>query len=90
MPMSIPKLVERAHEQLKRITGFEFSSTVGIKQEKENWRITVELVEKHSIPDQMDILGLYDAIVDGDGDLIEFRRKNLRRRIDTEKIELEE
>lgn len=90
MPMSIPKLAERTYEQLKRITNLEFSTILGVEQKKENWKITLEMVEKHSIPDQMDILGIYEAIVDGDGDLIEFKRKGLRRRMDTEKIFLEE
>lgn len=89
MSLSIPKLVDSAKEQLMRTTGLEFSSTLGIKKENESWKITLELVEKRSIPDQMDILAIYEATVDEDGDLIEFRRLGLRRRSDTEKIELE-
>lgn len=90
MPMSIPKLVERTYEQLKRITNLDLSTALGVEQQNDNWKITLEMVEKHSIPDQMDILGIYEVVVDGDGDLIKFKRKGLRRRADTEKIDFEE
>lgn len=90
MGMAIPKLIESARIQLKETTGLDHSSTIGIKKENDNWRITLEMIEKHSIPDQMDILALYEAILDDNGNLLEFNRKNLRRRLDTENIESEE
>jgi len=41
-------------------------------------------VEKHSIPEGMDILASYETRLDGDGGMLEFRRIGMRRRIDTE------
>src|SRR5262245_54926056 len=41
------------------------------------WRVTVEVVETHRIPDSADILAAYQAEVDDEGDLVSYRR--LRR-----------
>jgi len=84
MAMSILELVEKAREELGKITGLELSSTLGTVREEKGWKISMEMVEKHSVPDQMDILAIYEAIVDDNGNLIEFNRKGLRKRIDTE------
>ena len=84
MAMSIPELVEKAREELGKITGLELSSTLGTVREEKGWKISMEMVEKHSVPDQIDILAIYEAIVDDNGNLIEFNRKGLRKRIDTD------
>lgn len=84
MPMSIPELVEKARKELSGITGLEFSTTLGVGRENSSWKITFEMVEKRSIPDQMDILGIYEVLLDEKGNLLEFNRKGLRKRIDTE------
>jgi len=89
MAMSILELVEKAREELGKITGLELSSTLRTVREEKGWKISMEMVEKHSIPDQMDILAIYDAIVDDNGNLIEFNRKGLRKRIDTDILEEE-
>jgi hypothetical protein len=41
------------------------------------------MVEKRSIPDQMDILALYEVLLDEDGNLLSFERKSMRRRMDS-------
>ena len=43
----------------------------------------MELLEKKSIPDSMDILGIYEVVIDEGGQLISLDRKGLRRRGDT-------
>lgn len=89
MANSIPELVEKAREELSKATGLELSTTLGAVKEEKGWKVSVEMVEKHSIPDQMDILAIYEAILDDAGNLIEFNRKGLRKRIDTELSEEE-
>lgn len=89
MAMSIPELVEKAREELVKVTGLELSTTLGAVKGENGWKISVEMVEKHSVPDQMDILATYDAIVDDDGNLVNFNRKGLRKRIDTQELEEE-
>lgn len=84
MEITVPKLIERAREQLAEATGLKLSTTVGASKDDKGWRISVEMIEKKSIPDGMDILGTYEAWLNDKGELLEFGRKKLRRRIDTE------
>lgn len=86
MALAIPQLIEKAREELSKVTGLELGSTLGAAKEEEGWRVSVELVEKHSLPDQMDILANYEALVDDEGNMISFNRKGLRKRIDTEEV----
>lgn len=88
MAMNIGELVERARDELNKITGLKVSSTLeAVKDDGGSWLISVELIEKHSIPDGMDILGTYEAQLNEDGNLLRFSRKRLRKRIDTQEVE---
>lgn len=84
MAMNTAELVRRAREELTRLIGLELSSTLGVTRDERGWHVSVEMIEKRSIPDGMDILATYEALLDDDGNLLEFGRKKLRKRIDTE------
>jgi len=86
MALAIPQLIEKAREEISKVTGLELGSTVGAVKEEEGWKVSVEMVEKHSLPDQMDILAIYEALVNDEGNLISFNRKGLRKRIETEEV----
>jgi hypothetical protein len=49
--------------------------------------VKLEVVEKHSIPDGMDILATYETRLDTEGNMLGFNRTKMRRRIDTEEPE---
>lgn len=87
MEMTMPELIERAREQLAKATGLDPSSTLSASEDDKGWRISVEMVEKRSIPDGMDILATYEVRLNPRGELLEFSRKKLRKRIDTEEQE---
>jgi len=89
MAMTVSELIERAREEMSKITKLELSTTLGAVKDEKGWRISLELVEKHSIPDQMDVLAVYDVWLDDDGNLLEFKRGRLRKRIDTTEAETE-
>ena len=89
MAKSMQQIIEKAREELSKVTGLELSTTLGAVKEEKGWKVTLEMVEKHSIPDQMDILAVYDVISDNDGNVIEFNRTRLRKRVDTETVEVE-
>jgi len=82
MTMAIPQLVEKAREDLATLTGLELGSTLGSLRDEKGWRVQVEMVEKKSLPDSMDILATYECLMDEDGNLIEFNRKGMGKRID--------
>ena len=83
MALAVSNLTEKARKELAALTGLELSSTVGAVKDEKGWHITVELVEKHSIPDQMDVLASYEALMDEDGNLLGFERKGMRKRVET-------
>ena len=84
MAIGISELVDKARKELAKLTGLELSTTLGTAKDEKGWHVTVEMIEKHSIPDQMDILATYEILLDNDGKVLEFNRTKLRKRIDTE------
>lgn len=82
--MEPKELVEKAKKQLVDITGYSSPAGTGLRKDEKGWIATVEMLEKKSIPDGMDILGSYEVRLDAKGDLLGYERKKLRRRMDTE------
>ena len=89
MALAVSKLIEKARKELSELTGLKLSSTVGTVKDEKGWKVTVELIEKHSTPDQMDILATYEALMDDDGNLLGFERRGMRKRMETEVTEKE-
>ncbi len=84
MAAGMAQIVDRARSELNALTGLEISSTIEVMKEEDEWRVVLEVVEKHSIPEGMDILASYETRLDAAGGMLEFRRTGMRRRIDTE------
>lgn len=84
MATGMAQIVENARSELNSLTGLDISSTIEVVKEDDEWRVVLEVVEKHSIPEGMDILASYETRLDGEGGMLEFRRTGMRRRIDTE------
>ncbi|QXJ19744.1 gas vesicle protein [Actinomadura graeca] len=72
--MSAAEAAKRAAEHVTAMTGRSAEGVVGMERAGEGWRVTVEVVETHRIPDSADILAVYETEVDEDGDLVAFRR----------------
>ena len=66
-------------------TGREAEGIVSLEPADGGWLVGVEVVEDRRIPSSTDILGLYEAKIDGSGDLIAYSRKGRygRGRTDT-------
>ena len=84
MAAGMAQIVENARSELNSLTGLDISSTIEVVKEDDEWRVVLEVVEKHSIPEGMDILASYETRLDGEGGMLEFRRTGMRRRIDTD------
>ena len=87
MALGIGEVIEKARSDLHKLTGLEVSSTVSAARDEDGWVVSMEVVEKHSLPDGMDILATYQSKLDPDGNMLEFNRSKMRKRIDTEDIE---
>ena len=81
--MDIIELSKKAKQELESLTGLKAASVIGAAQEEGQWVVTVEMVEKKSIPDSMDILGAYDIKMSAEGEVLDFARTKLRKRGDT-------
>jgi len=82
--MRFDEAIQKAKLALHELTGFDISSVVSVEKEDDGWLVLVEVVEKHSIPDSMDILALYETRLDAEGNMREFKRISMRKRIDTD------
>ena len=82
MTMAMPKLIQKAREQLAELTGLELGSTVSANREENVWKVQIEVVEKKSLPDSMDILATYEMTMDEDANVVDFTRRGMRNRID--------
>ena len=87
MALGIGEVIEKARSDLHKLTGLEISSTVSTARDEDGWVVSMEVVEKHSLPDGMDVLATYKSKLDPDGNMLEFNRGRMRKRIDTEDIE---
>ena len=61
-------------EQITELTGKVPESVTGVARSKDGWRVTVEVVEDRRIPSSTDILATYETEIDGDGELLSYRR----------------
>jgi len=55
-----------------------------LSKTEEGWAVSLEALERKAIPDTMDVLGLYEVRLDGEGNLLDFQRKKLRKRGETQ------
>jgi hypothetical protein len=72
--MAVRDVIVRAREDLEELTGREVESVLGIERNDEGWHVKFEIVELSRTPSTTDVLGCYDVLVDGDGELLEYRR----------------
>jgi len=81
--MNTSEIIKVAEKELAALTRLEPTGVKKIFRDEEGWHATVEVVEKKSIPDSMDVLALYDVTLDDEGNVIKFERGKLRKRIDS-------
>ena len=87
MALGMSKVIQMARTDVNNLTGLEISSTVSAEKEDDGWLIIMEVIEKHSIPDGMDILAKYETRLDADGNMLDFKRTGMRKRIDMDEAE---
>ncbi len=83
MNVNMDAMVRAATKRLMELTGLKVSSVTGAVKEGDVWRITLEMIDKKSIPDSMDVLATYEVRMGPDGEMLGFTRGRLRKRGDT-------
>jgi hypothetical protein len=69
--------VEAAQAGLRAIvslTGKEAEGVTSVEPLDDGWIVGVEIVEERRIPSSSDILSVYDVKLDGEGELVSYRR----------------
>lgn len=68
------ELIQHAREQLEEMMGRPVETVLGIQPGGDGWLLTVQVVELQRVPATTDVLGSYEVTVDGDGDVVAYRR----------------
>jgi len=84
--MTATRAAGKAARAVYELTGREPESIVSVEHGEDGWRVGVEVVEAHRIPDSADILAVYEAQVDGAGHLLAYRRTSRYPRGRTEGV----
>lgn len=79
----VGEIAERAKKELSQLTGLQPSSLIGVSEENGELILKIEMIEKKSIPDSQDVLGIYEAKLTPEGKIKQFTRTKLRKRSDT-------
>lgn len=80
--VNMKEIVEKAKKEIAELTGFSSPSGIGAKKKGDGWLVTIEIMEKKSIPDGMDVLGIYEVETDQGGSILSYERKEIRKRAD--------
>ena len=82
MAEKIKNIIEKTKKELVELTGFSSPSGIGAKKMDGGWLVTIQVMEKQSIPEGMDLLGIYEVETDNEGNILGYERKEIRRRSD--------
>lgn len=81
--MTLKEISEKAKRELTALTGFKSPAVIGVAREGKDWLVKVEVVEKLSIPEGFDVLGIYAVKMDASGELLGYERERMRKRMET-------
>jgi hypothetical protein len=68
-------IIARVRRDLPALLGRPIESVLGLERnDDDGWNVTVAVVELARIPNSTDVIGAYSVEVDGDGELVGWRR----------------
>ena len=79
----LSQIMQKATEGLS-VLKRKVSGITAVSRSDNGWRVMVEMVERKAIPDTMDLLGLYEVLLDAEGEVLSYERTRVRRRCDLE------
>jgi len=69
------QVIRHAKEQMHELTGREVEGVLGVRRSDDGgWEAMVEVLELRRVPATTDVLASYSLVLDGDGDVQEYRR----------------
>jgi hypothetical protein len=78
--MSAIEAAQAARRHLAELLGRPVEGVLGVERDHANWVVTAQVVELERIPNTMDVLGDYEAVLDKDGEVVVCHRTRRYRR----------
>ena len=75
--LTAKQAAREALRQIMELTGKPVEGITEVERTEDGWTVGVEVMEDRRIPSSADILAIYNATIDADGELMSYRR--LRR-----------
>lgn len=77
------ELVSMVKKEFTGLTNLPVDAITGLSKDDGVYTVLLEALERKAIPDSMDVLGIYEVHLDNEGTILSFKRKRLRKRVDT-------
>lgn len=84
------EISKKAMESIREMVKKEPLSIAGITKVGANWEVSVDVLERKSVPDTQDIIGRYLLIFGSDKQMISYKKTGTRHRGDVGEEILEE
>jgi len=78
----VEKIADLALSIAKKYLSKEPETVVCVEEEKGEWKVTVEALERKAVPDSQDLLGRYEIRLNKNRELIGWKQKMIRKRAD--------
>ena len=79
---SVYQIIDLALTITKKYVSKNPETVIDVEEEKEEWKVTVEALERKAVPDTQDLLGRYEIRLAKNGELISWTQKMIRKRGD--------
>jgi|tagenome__1003787_1003787.scaffolds.fasta_scaffold20868049_2 hypothetical protein len=67
-------MIDSAKQHLRDLRGTEAEAVSSVRRTGDGWRVALDVVEVHRVPDSTDVLGTYELDLDDEGELITLER----------------
>jgi hypothetical protein len=74
LTLTAGEAVKSALREVAEFTGKQAEGITDVERTEDGWKIGIEVLEDRRIPSSADILATYEATIDGNGELISYRR----------------
>jgi len=81
--MKSNELLTMVRKEFTALTQLPVDGITRLRQNEGEYIVSLEALQRKAIPDSMDVLGLYEVHLDNKGNVLNFERKQMRKRADT-------
>lgn len=81
--LKMEELLTKGRQRFGELIGYRPGAIVAASPKEDGtWLVSIECVERESIPTTMDIIGLYEVLLDRQGQILSYTRTKMRKRGD--------